>query len=249
MTRPVFLRFGDEYAAPVSRVETRTFTITPAGETPVEQTIYVHDTHDRVSEVSQNGPPAAYSYEPIDARTDRVTVQVEGNVACEFLRTTSSDGSIIEKFAYPENIELTIPFADVMLRIPGGRVLLRYAGRQLLGAEYPGGALVTEQDVHGRLIRALQTLHDRTILELRRAYDDARGQITVSIEAEGTLAAVRRIRVDDAGRTLDEERDFFGVTRCTEYRYTDNDRGDWIERMARQDGTPVARTTRVIVYR
>jgi hypothetical protein len=230
-------------------VETRTFTITPAGDTPVEQTIYVYDTHGRVSEVSQNGPPATYLYEPIDVHTDRVTVRVEGNVVREFLRTVSADGSILEEYVHPEGIELALPFEDVMLCLPGGAVLLRYAGRRLRGAEYPGGTLVTEHDAHERLIRALQTMHGRTILELQRAYDDARREITSSIEAEATLAAVRRIHVDDAGRMIDEEMDFFGVTRRTEYRYTDNDRGDWIERIAWQDGTPVVRATRTIVYR
>ncbi|HYC91073.1 MAG TPA: hypothetical protein VEO54_17780 [Thermoanaerobaculia bacterium] len=233
----------------MSRVEARTFTITATGETPVEQTIYVYDAHDRVAEISQNGPPATYHYEPIDAQTDRVTVRAQGSVVREFLRRTSSGGTIVEEYAHPEDIELTMPFEDVMLRMPGGRVLLRYAGQRLLGAEYPGGALVIEHDAHGRLTHTRQTLHGRTILELRRAYDDARREITISIEAEGTLAAVRRIRVDHTGRMLDEEMDFFGVSRRTEYRYTDNDRGDWIERIASQDGTPVVRATRDIVYR
>lgn len=249
------LHSDEDYAAPVALVETTTVTLAGDWENLVERTVVAYDDEGRIAEVSQNGPPATYRYERLGPARERVMLVVNGTVVREFQRITQ-DGSVFEETEYPRGApDLSFPFEGLLFRIPGAqRSVFRYDDGRFHSAEFHAageaiGTIATERDAHGRLTRVVQTMYGHTVASLRRTYDDARREITLSTDGDGVPETTRRVIVDDDGRMIAEELIFFGTGRRTEYRYQLNDRGDWVERTAFNDGMPVARTRREITYR
>jgi hypothetical protein len=206
-------------------------------------------------------PVHARDSESFSAPVARVetTIELPGSPPMHYA-SHPGDRFAATETALPQGHPITFHLEHVQFRIPPAarqRTELDAGGR-LRRVEFlaDDGAIVSvieaEVDEAGRYVRAVQTVGDDVLAELRKSYDDAARVITSTLTLAGMVVSERRQLVGEHDLVVSEEDTGpDGVTRRSRMEYVFNERGDWIELTVFAEGRdePVSRTRREIVYR
>ena len=166
----------------------------------------------------------------------------------------------VVEIAWPRNVS-GLPIADILFSVPDQTTRLIYRYRRdghLESVECleSSGALTSmiriEYDEKVRQTRVIQVSGDYAVAEVRTCYADDGKRIETTTYLFGNAVSRSVCEVDDSGRTvLEEESSETARPHRVQYRYVENECGDWIQRFHYVDGSlsPSVRTERRITYR